>query len=168
MRTLKKQIKTKLIMIALLVCATIYSQTEIKNKSLFVRVYNLEGKKINKGKMVNLTDSILTIEKNSISKKIAITEIGFIKTKRSEGNNIVMGTVAGAAFGAILGAATADPDAWILGYTSAEGAIGGGVLGAVGGAAIGGITILFKKSETYVINGNREIWNVFKEMIEKK
>ena len=33
------------------------------------------------------------------------------------------------------------------------------------GAAIGGITILFKNSKSYEINGDMEKWKAFKEMI---
>lgn len=68
---------------------------------------------------------------------------------------------------AILGAASADPDAWILGYTAAEGATAGALLGGTTGAAIGGITILFKNSKTFIIDGEESNWKTFQQMTNK-
>ena len=49
------------------------------------------------------------------------------------------------------------------GEEAAIGALGGALVGA----AIGGITILFKNSKSYEINGDKAKWKAFKEMIIK-
>jgi hypothetical protein len=68
---------------------------------------------------------------------------------------------------AILGASTADPDAFIFGYTAADRAAGGELLEGIAGAAIGGINILVKDSKTSIIKGNTDLWQSFKESIIK-
>jgi len=134
-------------------------------KAIFVRVYDLNGKKINTGRVLTTTDTSLQLKKESRDTvNLSITSIGTIKTKRSGGHNVLMGSVAAAGAFAIFGAATADPDVF-LGYTAGEGAVGGLVLGIPVGAAIGGITVLFKKSGTFVINGDIKKWKAFHSYI---
>ena len=134
-------------------------------KAIFVRVYDLNGKKISKGHVVATTDTSLQLEMESRDTvNLAINSIGTIKTKRSAGRNVLMGSLVGAGAFAIFGAATADPDVF-LGYTAAEGAVGGFVLGIPFGAAIGGITVLFKKSGTFVRNGDIKMWKAFHSYI---
>ena len=43
-----------------------------------------------------------------------------------------------------------------------------GGIGAAGGSVVGGITSLFKKTKTYVIDGDFKKWQVFKNLIEKR
>lgn len=78
--------------------------------NLFVRVYNLDGKKIDKGLVVIVGDTVLGLKRNGNYIKINVREIGTIKTKSSGGNNVLAGATTGAATGAFLGAVTADPD----------------------------------------------------------
>jgi outer membrane lipoprotein SlyB len=167
MKTLKQQTKTTLLLMALIVSVTIYGQNDNKNKQMFVRIYNLEGKKINKGKVIAVTDSTLQLNRMKGVERINLKDIGMVKTKRSAGNNVLMGSAIGATSMAILGAASADPDAWIFSYSAGEGAAAGAFLGGTAGAAIGGITILFKNSKTFLINGDIEKWKAFQEMISK-
>jgi len=167
MKTLKKKLKTLVFLLVFILGANGFSQNE-SNNSLFVRVYNLNGKKINKGKIIKISDTLLQLKTNKRIVNIAVNDIGSIKTKRSGGNNILIGSLIGATTGAIFGAATAEPDSWVFGYTSAEGAVGFGVIGALGGAAIGGITVAFKESETFYIAGKFENWKVFKDRVEVK
>jgi len=67
---------------------------------------------------------------------------------------------------AILGTASADPEAF-LGWTAGEGVVLGVILGAPAGAAIGGITALFKNSSTYIIDGDLVKWKAFSEIVLK-
>jgi hypothetical protein len=136
-------------------------------KSIFVRIYNLTGERINKGQVLAVTDSSLQLEGKEASINIPVSQIGFIKTKRSAGNNLFKGSIIGASTMAILGAATSDPDAIILGYTAGEGAASGVLIGLPVGAAIGGLTILFKNSKTYLINGDLMKWRVFQSVVSK-
>ena len=98
-------------------------------KSTFVRVYNLTGQKIYKGDVLIVTDSSLQLKVKSTPMNIPVRDIGSIKTKRSAGNNIVIGAIAGASSMAIVGVVTADPEEF-LGYTAGEGAAAGLLLGA--------------------------------------
>lgn len=166
MKTLKKQIKSIVLLIVLIFSITISAQNEFKNK-VYLRVYNLDGMKINKGHIVFLNDSIINLRSNNKIHEINLRDIGFIKTKRSAGNNVLIGSVSGSALGAVLGAASSDPNDWIFGYTAGEGALIFGVLGGLGGGAIGGITALSKNSRTYVISGDLEKWKAFSEMMSK-
>jgi hypothetical protein len=135
-------------------------------KSTFVRVYNLTGQKIYKGDVHMVTDSSLQLKVKSTPIDIPVQKIGSIKTKRSAGHNILIGSIAGASSMAIFGAATADPDEF-LGYTAGEGAAAGILIGAPPGAVIGGITALFKNSRTYLIDGDIMKWKAFQKSISE-
>lgn len=137
-------------------------------KPLFVRVYNLSGEKKYKGNVISLTDSSLLLAAKKISDTISVKDIGFIKTKHSAGNNLLIGSLSGAVPVAVIGAATADPDALILGYTAGEGAAAGALIGLAGGVAIGGLTALLKNSETFLINGDLMKWKAFQSYISEK
>lgn len=140
----------------MLVCLEMTAQNK-----LFVRVYDLEGKKINKGFILAVNDSLLRIEKNKNYIDIPVKTIGMIKTKRSAGNNVLIGSLAGATLMGAITAASADPDAWILDYTPLEGALIGILVGAPAGALLGAITVGFKKSKKFTINGDLEKWKAF-------
>ncbi|MBF6642019.1 glycine zipper family protein [Flavobacterium sp. J49] len=150
--------------IVLLVCWEMSAQNK-----LFVRVYDLEGHKVNKGYILAVNDSLLILEKNKSPLEIRVKTIGMIKTKRSTGNNVLIGTISGAIVMGGIVAASADPDNWILDYTPAEGAIIGAFIGAPAGAAVGLMTTVFKKPKTFIIDGDLEKWKVFLEhLVEKK
>jgi len=157
--------KNLIFVITLIFSVNVYAQNRFENTNVFVRVYDSLGKKISKGKILSISDTSLQLNRKGESLEILVSSIAAIKTKRSAGNNVLVGATIGATSMAILGAATADPDAWILGYTAGEGAGAGALLGGTAGAAIGGITILFKNSKSYEINGDMEKWKAFKEMI---
>ena len=156
--------KALIFIITLTLCFNIYAQEGIEKSNVFVRVYDLQGKKINKGRIISDTDTVLYIKQRIGTVTIPIDQIGFIKTKHSSGNNILFGATIGVLHLAIIGITTADPDAW-LGWTAVEGATMGAVGGGILGAAIGAITILFKNSETYIINGDVLKWRTFKQAI---
>ena len=139
------------------------TQTSNNEKSKYVRVYNLEGQKINKGRVVYTNDSILGLKKGKQFHDIRILDIGYIKTKHSGGNNILVACLAGMSFGAIAGASTADDLFWV---SPSEGATAFGLLGAIGGAAIGGIVSGAKNRETFIIDGDINKWLIFKEFID--
>ena len=113
-----------------------------------------------------VTDSSLQLKVKSTPIDIPVQKIGSIKTKRSAGHNILIGSIAGASSMAIFGAATADPDEF-LGYTAGEGAAAGILIGAPPGAVIGGITALFKNSRTYLIDGDIMKWKAFQKSISE-
>jgi len=156
-----------LFFIALILSFNISAQELTEKANTFVRVYDLQGKKISKGNILSISDTSLELKYAKGSKKITSNIIGLIKTKHSGGNNVLIGAATCGTIFAGMGAATADPDDWMFGYTASEGAIGGAVAGGVIGGAIGGITILFKNSKSYIINGDELKWKEFKETITK-
>ncbi len=153
--------------ITLILSINVCAQNGFENTNVFVRVYDLQGKKIGKGKILSISETSLQLNRKGESVKIPVSNIGFIKTKRSAGNNVLIGAIAGATTLGLIGAITAEPDAIIFGFSASEGAAGGAVLGGIAGAAIGGITILFKNSKSYEINGDKAKLKAFKEMIIK-
>ena len=138
--------------IALVLSVNISAQVGPEKANVFVRVYDLQGKKISKGNILSISDTLLQLKGKREPMKIAARSIGLIKTKHSGGNNVLIGAVSGATFLAILGAAAYNPGSWVVGSAAA-------------GAAIGGITTLFKNSKSYKINGDELKWKEFKESI---
>ncbi|MDH3381951.1 MAG: hypothetical protein OEL54_04555, partial [Flavobacteriaceae bacterium] len=158
--------KTKLwMLITFFLCIHLNAQEVTSKSKLFVRVYDLSGNKIHKGKILQNTDNTLVLKSSKGSIEIEIKNVGYIKTKRSPGNNVLVGSIVGATFFGVLGAATAEPDAWILGYSAGEGAATGVLLGGITGAGIGGLSILFKKSKSYIINGDVKRWGEVKDLM---
>ena len=145
-----------------------FSCTILAQKQLFVRVYDLSGKKIYKGDVYATSDSDLSLVGNKTPVNIPVSTIGTIKTKHSALNNVVIGSVTGAATIGIIGAASADPSAEILGYSAGEGAAAGALIGAGAGAAIGGLTALLKNSKKFLINGNLSNWKAFRSFLSEK
>src|SRR6187431_1384639 len=94
-----------------LICLISLNSSLYAQKSIFVRVYNLTGQKIYRGNILMVTDTSLQLKGKSEPVNIPVRTIGSILTKHSHGNNILIGSIIGASSAAILGAATADPDA---------------------------------------------------------
>ena len=144
------------------------SYSACAQKSIFVRIYDLNGKKNYAGHVFSVNDSALELKGNKVPKNIALSQIGYIKTKRSAVNNLAIGSIIGATTVAIAGAASAEPDAYWFAYTASEGAAAGAILGLPMGAAIGAITIPFKNVKTFLINGDSIKWKVFQSFLQEK
>ena len=154
--------KYLIVLLALNLCSSSLSQSKNDDTEVFIRIYDLEGKKIYKGSVVSVSDSKLQISRSAEKIDIPVNSIGKIKTKRSSGHNVLVGTGIGSATFALLGALPNDDGGFVSGgYSSGEGFAVGTIIGAPFGAAIGGITALFKKSETFIINGNEAKWREF-------
>jgi len=177
MRTCLKQKELAFIITLLLLSNINYSQNA-SSKNEFTRVYNKNSKKINKGKVVAVLDSVLQLKRNDRLINIPVTDIGYIKTKRSAGNNILVGSIIGSVSGALIGAVSSNEETktdsnWLFGeyeYTTGTspgtGAISGAGAGIMVGALVGAGVSVFKNSQTFVINGNKEKLMLFKEHIE--
>lgn len=139
----------------------------IAQQGTFVRVYDEAGKKTHKGYLVQTGDTSLTISLNNENLEIAVSQLTTIKLKRSFGHTLAITTLISAGSMAILGAATADPDAWIFGYTVAEGVAAGLILGSASGAAIGAVIAGSKHRPVFKINRNQENWNTAKKILER-
>ena len=142
---------------------SLYAQKETARSKLFVRVFDLEGKKICKGIVLSVTDTTLEIKRDYGSLTIEVGAIGSIRTNRSSGHRILVGTVIGASTLGVLGAILAHPG--IMGFTSGEGVLWGGAIGTSIGATIGAFASLVTKSSYFSISGDVKQWKAFKKMI---
>lgn len=120
----------------------------------FVRVFDRNGTKIAKGTVIAVSDSKLQLKMGGLITDVPVSEIGTIKTKRSVGNNLAIGSAVGASVLGIIGIATGDDGEGWFSYTPAEGALAGIMLGAPLGTAVGGLTALAKNSRLFVISGD--------------
>ena len=145
-------------------------------KRTFMRFYSLAGNKFQKGYFAGTTDSSVFIYKQEDTVEVSATDIGYIKTKRSFGHNVLAGTLAGAIPLSIVGAIAGEPhennntfggvlhDA--VTPTPGEGAIGGLMVGGIAGAVTGALTSAFRKSITFTINGRLADWQTQKKIID--
>ncbi|HSI68628.1 MAG TPA: hypothetical protein VK941_00225 [Gillisia sp.] len=154
--------KYLLVVIALLLASNLNAQQAPNNFDTFIRVYDLHGKKISKGRIQSITNTTLYLKGKQV---IPVDSIGMIKTKHSVGNDLLIGSVTGALIFSLFGMATSNPDALLLTHSKGEAATTGAMLGLLSGAAFGGITTLFKNSETYEIYEDQMKLKEFKERI---
>ena len=137
-----------------------YSQEEIPQKKIFLRVYNLKGKKIGSGKVISISDSILKLKRHNQINYVHYNEIGFIRSKRSFGNSVLIGSSIGFTTGYILVATGGDGGGTFDGYNG----IGIGLTTTIG-SLIGVLTGASKNIKKFEINGNKENFKEFKGAI---
>lgn len=137
-------------------------------KKIFVRVYNATGEKMSKGNVSEVTDTSLQLTLKKAIINIPVSKIGLIKTERSAGNDVFNGSVIGTSIFAILFASVStNPDQYVS-STAGEAAAGGALIGLPLGAAVGGLAILFKNSNTYLIKGDFVRWKEFQASMTEK
>lgn len=153
--------KTLLILLALILSFNAFAQDS--SKAPFLRVFDLEGKKVAKGRLIQVTDSTLSLKNNRKTVDISFRDIGTIKTKHSIGNNFLTGAAIGAGAFGILGVTTSSNKGF-LSHDPGQGLGAGILIGAPLGSAAGGVFGLFKDRKTIEINGNEEQWNAFKNL----
>ena len=147
--------KYLLFSITLFLCVNIKAQELPKKSKIFVRVFNEYGKKIAKGKILKITDSTLVLKKGSESIIIPSSEVTYLKTKRSNNHNVLLGAAGGAAY-ALYGA-TLEAD-----YTAIAVVLFTPIFATIG-AGTGYLTTVFKKSTQYTFAGDITKWKGFKE-----
>ena len=156
--------KILVLALSILTCTTFYAQKEKNKAAPFVRVYDLNGTKISKGRISGITDSSLVLNRGENPFNIEISKIGFIKTKRSAGNNILWGAGIGASTGLIAGAIEGESEGYFGAPIPAEQNIVEAMLAMTAfGTAVGAITVLFKKSKTFSIEGKYSNLKAFQE-----
>ena len=163
--------KKVILLLTLLMSINISAQHANKTKTLFVRVFDLDGKKIGKGYIYAINDSVLILNKNKKLKELYVKEIGKIKTKRSGGHNVLIGATSGVVAGAILGSINPPTDSSGGTFTWAGGSSGeefasGLIVGVISGTIIGGISALFKSPKTFIIDANAEKWDIFVKAVK--
>jgi len=127
-------------------------------KEPFVRIFDATGKKIYNGFLMQTTDNSIFIIQKEKSVEIPISQITTIKLKRSFGHTVLITSLIGGASLAILGAASADPDAWFAPTTAGDGIAAGLLFGVGSGAAIGSIIAGTKSKPVFKINQNQADW----------
>ncbi len=145
----------------------LFSFSMVAQKETFARLYDLEGKKFASGFLVHLSDSSLTVNRKGLNQEIPMSRIGHITLRRSVGHAILLGSLITGATFAIIGGVTADPDAWIFGYSAGEGIVTGLAGGAVTGALIGAIVGGTRKRPIFHVDGNSEKWKQVKELLKR-
>ncbi|MGB5419117.1 hypothetical protein [Algibacter sp.] len=151
-----------IISIALILSINVFTQNEVYTNT-FVRIYNLNGKKINKGKVKSISETSIELYLKGESIKIPLSQIGKIKTKRSVGNNVGKGALIGGGSLAVLGLLSGDDNDGLISFSATDKAIIGLIGGGIMGTIVGGITAIFKKPTLYIIEGNEIKWKDFKE-----
>ena len=150
--------KYLLLAFALLLCLNVTAQELPKKSKIFVRVYNNEAQKIAKGKILNITDDALILKKGSNSVTVPLSNIMYIKTKRTNNHNVLIGGLAGVGV-TLYG--LAQPGATGGWGTVAFVVVTPIIVGV--GAGIGYLTTLFKKSTHYSIQSDAIKWQAFKD-----
>jgi hypothetical protein len=153
----------KKIFVALLLFVA--TNTATAQKKMFLRVFDLSGKKMAKGFFAGAKDSSLLLYKDNAVLEVPVTEIGNIQTKRSLGHTVlVVGAVGTAAWtGAFLSIVGDD----FFEATVEEAVLAGFIGGAATGLVVGGIAGALKKSKKFTINGTKENWLLAKPILDK-
>ncbi|WMI65999.1 hypothetical protein RBH94_02300 [Aestuariibaculum sp. YM273] len=164
--------KKVILLLVLLISINLSAQQDNVTKKLFVRVFNIDGKKIGKGHIYLINDSLLVLSKSKKLNELYLKDIHKIKTKRSGGHNILIGATSGVIAGVILGSVNPPTDSSGGTFTWAGGSSGdelasGVTIGAISGTIIGAISGLFKNQKTFTIQSNPEKWNGFVKSVKQ-
>lgn len=162
----------KYIVCLLVLGMLIYTSSDAQKKR-FLRFYDFSGYKFEKGRVERTTDSSIVVSRDTLLIEIPISKIYSIKTKRSYGHNALVSSFALAATGGIIGYAVGEPksnvkDKYIFGdyesksFTTPSGAFLGVLSGILTGALISA------SNQTFVINGDQEIWKRINKQITTK
>lgn len=157
--------KYLLIVIFLLLSINVTAQNVVVDANVFIRIYNLEGGKINKGKIKSISKTSIELYSRKKEISVPLSNIGKIKTKRSGGNNVAIGALIGGGSLAIIGLLSGDDDPDFISFSATDKALAGLIVGGLFGAGIGGVTTIFKKSELYIIDGNEIKLKDFKDKV---
>ena len=148
-------------LLLLLVVVTFTLNAE--SKSRFVRLIDKQGNKIAKGRIVNLADSTLVIERNGREIQVPVSKINYIITCRSAGHNILIGTAAGGFIGLMAGGNSEDSDVFNdeqTKYISLAAGAGIGLLLSL-------LTLPIKPTEYIFIKGDRATLVKFMQEYQK-
>ena len=180
MNSIKIEFKSIVMLLVLAFSMNLLAQNEQNETRTFIRIFNFEGNKVNKGYFQFINDGYLWIRSNKNIVQIDVTEIAHIKTKRSAGNKALLGAVIGGAAGSIIGGVSAEGKEtktetllfgiereYSTGTSAGTGALRGAAAGMVGGALVGFGSSIFSNSKLYVIDGKIENLKAFENDIPK-
>ena len=132
-----------------------------QTKQVFIRVFDLSGKKIAKGVLAQTTDSSIFIKKDTNMREIPVSSIGYIKTRRSIAHGALTGAIIGGLIVGTLSAVSSDEgDSGfnVFNYSPAEGFALGMLSGGAGGALIGAFIASTKTRTKLTLNGSLNEW----------
>ena len=86
-----------------LVLLLLLFQSVNPQKPAFFRVYNANGKKLNKGELFQLSDTSITLTRKNIFVETPVSQIEVIKSKRTTGHRILITTLSIAGAGVFFG-----------------------------------------------------------------
>ena len=148
--------------------ALIYAVSAFSQKNTFIRIFDEEGKKTFRGHLQHVTDSsVFVMVAGKEMMEVPVSKISMIKLRRSFGHTVLITSLITGATLAIAGAASADPDAWIFGYTVAEGLVAGFVTGAATGVVVGGIISGTRNRPVFKIYRSQENWQRVKNVLQR-
>ncbi|MFC0605094.1 hypothetical protein [Winogradskyella pulchriflava] len=150
--------KYLIFILTLSLCYPLNAQEKAVKSNTFLRVYNLEGKKIAKGKLLSADEFNLKLKRHKKIITISLDSIGKIKTRRSFGNNILIGSSIGA--GAVILISSGSSEAPYEGYTGIGTLFFSGV-----GAGLGAISAIGKNARTFQINADKAQWEAFRSLL---
>lgn len=154
------------IFILLLIFAGAFCKIFAQQKT-FLRIYDLSGAKFAKGYFMGTKDSSIFITDEKTIKEIPFTKIGIIKTKRSFGHSVFIGCAVGAIAGISLGVFSHGAKGGDKMDPVSKDIAGGFAFGTMAGGLCGAITSLFRRSQTFTINGSMESWMKQKILIDR-
>lgn len=155
----------------LFIFSTAEAQKAEAQKNVFIRVYDAKYTKMGKGNLLFGSDSTIEIIRNGKVNTFSVKQIFYIKTKRSAGHSILMGT--GIGTGAGLAVIT-----FGVVIVSGGGPVNNGGrhqtrlrnFGIFAGpfvmhASIGGLMAIFKKFKKFEIAGHMEQWKIVRNQL---
>lgn len=101
---------------------------------------------------------VVVLIRLQLTYEIPVHRISTVKLRRSFGHTVIMTSLISAGSFAILGAASADPNAWLFAYTAGEGALTGFLFGAAAGVLPGSILAGARQRKQFKIYQSRENW----------
>lgn len=157
----------KILCISIFVLALIGINAHAQKRT-FLRLYTAAGNKFKKGYFVRTTDTSISIYRHNDTMEVLAVNIGFIKTKRSTGHDILTGALIGVMPSTVIGIALGKPNKSdeIFNITPAEGALAGLMIGGLVGTAGGAINASVKKVTTFIINGDLNTWALQRKQID--
>ena len=136
-------------------------------KNIFIRLYDLNGKKIGKGNLLPGTDSTIDLLRGKKTKTFSISKVDEVKTRRTFGHSVLIGTGVGvglATVGIIISASASNSDNQETSFDAGLIALGLPYAGALVGTVVGAVT----KRRTFEIKGNADNWKPLKDKMLSK
>lgn len=153
--------------IALLLVLLIADKNACAQKNMFIRLYDLDGKKIGKGNLLPGTDSTIEVLRDKKTNTFSIAKVGSVKTRRTFGHSVLVGTGIGVGLGTVAGiisASTNDIEDQVTSFDAGLIALGLPYVGALVGTIVAAAT----KRKSFEINGDAAKWKPVKVMLLSK